>query len=65
MSQADAENGLFPQKNPNGFDGVRHRLGVAGTVGQKNTVRIPFQDLISGGVSRKYPQMTTVLVKGP
>ena len=65
MPQANTEYGFFPKKDPHGVDGVRHRLRVAGTVGQKDTIRIPFQHLISRGVSRKYPQLTTVLVKRP
>ena len=45
MAEADAEDRFFADQFLNIFFGVRHRVRIAGPVGEKNAVGIERQDI--------------------
>src|SRR5918992_3761334 len=52
MAQADTKNGFLADQLANVVFGIRHRVRVAGSIGQKYAIRLQSQNIFSGSIGR-------------
>ena len=64
VSQADSENGIFATQRPYGFNGLGHICGIAGTVGNHDSVRLQGANDLRGRVPGDDRDITAAPVHG-